>query len=286
MIIINPYFGFRYFNDPIVFFEEQLIVSDGMGYESNPAFLIDRSYFNNNLIMYVLCGELYVEQFGRKLLIAETQGVLMDLTKKHRYYLGKCSESHIIWFHFRGKACQGIIDELSKNDKMPMVFTAPWFEKEIYNIFDIARSADRTKEFAISTKIYQMIVNITKPYIIEMLSQSNDFDRFKNNIDAYITLNITKKIRLDEIAGHFNMSRYYFCRQFKENFNTTPFEYIKLKKIEVAKKILINTNDSIVEISNYLSFYDQGYFSNVFKSIVGCSPKDYRKKKLKDFEKT
>ena len=38
------------------FAEETLMVSDAMGYESNPDFLIDRSNFNNNLIMYVLSG--------------------------------------------------------------------------------------------------------------------------------------------------------------------------------------------------------------------------------------
>lgn len=276
MIIINPYVNFRYFNDPSPFAEKQLIVSDGMGYESNPFLLIDRNYFNNNLIMFVLCGVLYVEQYGKKHKITEKQGILMELTQKHKYYFDKSCETHIIWFHFRGKPCQEFINELNINKKMPMTFTAQWMEKEIYNIFDIAKSEDRTKEFSVSSKIYSIILDITKQSILEIQTKNNSYNSFKNKVDNYLSGNMDKKLSLDDMARHFNMSKYHFCRNFKVQLNTTPFDYIKIKKIEIAKKMLIYTNDSISEISNYLCFYDQGYFSNVFKSVAGCSPKKFR----------
>lgn len=273
---ISPYINFRHFYEPSSYAEQRLVVSDGMGYESNPAFLIDRNYFNNNLIMFVVCGALYVEQFGKKHRVIENQGILMELTQKHKYYFDKSCKSHIIWFHFRGKPCQELINDLNINKKMPMIFTGKWVEKEIYSIFEIAKSEDRTKEFAVSSKIYSVILEITKQSILEIQTKSSNYSSFKQEVDSYLSANTDTKLTLDDIAKHFNLSRYHFCRSFKEQFNTTLFDYIKIKKIETAKKMLLYTSDSISDISNYLNFYDQGYFSNVFKSVVGCSPRKFR----------
>jgi AraC-like DNA-binding protein len=272
--------NFKYFKDPSLFADENLIVSDGMGYECNPAFLIDRNYFNNNLIMFVLSGVLYVEQFGKKHKITKKQGILMELTQKHKYYFDRDSEASIIWFHFRGKSCQDLINELNVHKKMPLVFTAEWMEKDIYDIFNYARSQEITKEFSISSKIYSTILNVTKQSFLEIQTKNYKYSDFKNLIDNYISVNMSVKLSLDDLARHFKMSKYHFCRRFKEELGTTPFDYIKTKKIEIAKKMLIYTNDSIAEISNYLCFYDQGYFTNVFKSVVGCSPKRYRHKEI------
>lgn len=276
MVTMNTYVNFRYFYDPSPFAEKYLIVSDGMGYQCNPSFLIDRNYFNNNLIMFVLSGVLHVEQYGRKYKLTKKQGILMELTKKHKYYFNKSCETHIIWFHFRGTPCQEYINELIVNKKMPMVFTAPWLENEIYDIFNTAKSEDNTKEFSIASKVYSIILDITKHSLLEIQAKSSNYNIFKNEVDNYLSANLDKKLRLDDIARHFKTSKYHFCRSFKEQMNTTPFDYIKTKKIEVAKKMLISTNESISEISNFLCFYDQGYFSNAFKSVVGCSPKKFR----------
>lgn len=281
MIHINPYVNFRYFHDPSPLADKQLIVSDGMGYECNPSFFIDRNYFNNNLIMYVLSGELYVEQFGTKYRITGKQGILIELTQKHKYYFDKSCETHMIWFHFRGNPCQDLINELHNNQKMPMVFTAQWLEDEIYSIFNIVKSEDRTKEFTVSSKIYSMILEITKQSILDIQTENDTYNSFKNEVDNYLSANVDTKLSLDDIARHFKMSKYHFCRSFKEQLNTTPFDYIKAKKIEIAKKMLIYTNDSVSDISNYLCFYDQGYFSNVFKSVVGCSPRKFRMENMK-----
>ena len=42
--------------------------------------------------------------------------------------------------------------------------------------------------------------------------------------------------------------------------------------------MLLNTNLSVKQIANHLSFADEYYFSNVFKQKVGLSPTAYRKK--------
>ena len=94
------------------FAEETLMVSDAMGYESNPDFLIDRSNFNNNLIMYVLSGCLVAEQYGETHEILPGHGILMDLRDTHKYYFMEKGHSEIIWLHFRGTPVDAVINHL------------------------------------------------------------------------------------------------------------------------------------------------------------------------------
>ena len=53
-------------------------------------------------------------------------------------------------------------------------------------------------------------------------------------------------------------------------------QYISLKRIERAKMLLHSSNQSIQSISEELGFCNQSYFSEIFRSIVGMSPGEYR----------
>ena len=70
----------------------------------------------------------------------------------------------------------------------------------------------------------------------------------------------------------------YFRRCFKKETGTTPIAYLIELRIEYAKKLLVQKSDSRISIAEiaYLSgFYDQHYFSRLFKSKVGCTPQDF-----------
>lgn len=53
-------------------------------------------------------------------------------------------------------------------------------------------------------------------------------------------------------------------------------EYIHRLKMAEAKNILLNTRQSIKEVSSALGYADVFYFSRLFKKLVGVSPNRYR----------
>jgi YesN/AraC family two-component response regulator len=54
-------------------------------------------------------------------------------------------------------------------------------------------------------------------------------------------------------------------------------EYVTKQKMFYAKNMILNTNKSIVEISNELGFCDCGYFIKCFSRFEGMTPAAYRK---------
>ena len=83
-------------------------------------------------------------------------------------------------------------------------------------------------------------------------------------------------------AEHFNISYSYFSRSFKSIMNRSFKDYVNYLKINDARKMLLETDKSIAEISSLLGFSSSSHFINVFGRLNGCSPKQYRKNIEKD----
>ncbi len=94
----------------------------------------------------------------------------------------------------------------------------------------------------------------------------------------YVNKNISLDINIDSICAAVNISKYYFCRQFKKHTGMTVMKYILKTRIVLAKIDLKKTNLSVSEISEKYGFSSVSYFSRVFKEEERCSPLQYRKK--------
>ena len=92
----------------------------------------------------------------------------------------------------------------------------------------------------------------------------------------YIDQNIATPMTLDELAQKAGMSRTYFSTVFKNLNGMTPWEYIGLKRIERARRLLRTTDKSVLEISLDCGFNNVSQFNRQFKSITGLKPMEYK----------
>ena len=88
------------------------------------------------------------------------------------------------------------------------------------------------------------------------------------------------KTTVADLAESYGMSEGHFIRQFKMYTGQTPLGYRSLKRVEMAKSLLVGTDMSVTDISESLGVEDTHYFSRVFKRHVGVSPREYRNKYL------
>lgn len=100
-----------------------------------------------------------------------------------------------------------------------------------------------------------------------------------SRICAYVKLNHTQNITLDDVCHEFSCSRSHLSHTFKSNTGMGFREYLAHLRIEDAKSLLLHSRLTVTEIAMSVGFSDSNYFSNVFKSVVGVSPLTYRKKK-------
>ena len=95
-------------------------------------------------------------------------------------------------------------------------------------------------------------------------------------ITEYINANYSQKITLDDIAKKVYLSRSYISTVFKDEMGVSLTDYIRDVRIEKSKLLLLDNKVRIVDISGLCGFDDQSYFTKVFRSCVGVTPKKYR----------
>ncbi|OAS13266.1 AraC family transcriptional regulator [Paenibacillus oryzisoli] len=102
-------------------------------------------------------------------------------------------------------------------------------------------------------------------------------DRLKMII-AYINLNFSLPIRLEDLAALVSFSDSYFCRYFKSYTGKSPLVYLNQVRVQRAAILLRETDRRITEISLDVGFNTLSYFIGVFKAHFGDTPSTYRKR--------
>lgn len=92
----------------------------------------------------------------------------------------------------------------------------------------------------------------------------------------YISKNFSENLTLEEVALHVHLNPAYFSSMFKQSTGSSFKEYLNMIRIEESKRLLSNTDYSIIDIAVATGFEDQSYFTRVFKKYTGLTPKQYR----------
>lgn len=94
---------------------------------------------------------------------------------------------------------------------------------------------------------------------------------------TYMTEHYQEQITLGALAEYLHVSEGYISRLFKAETRTNIFKYLNQIRISKAKKLLRDHTLKPYQVSEMAGFNNRVYFDNVFKSIVGVTPSEYRK---------
>jgi transcriptional regulator GlxA family with amidase domain len=108
--------------------------------------------------------------------------------------------------------------------------------------------------------------------------QRNHSDEKIVEAQLFIEKNYEHSLSIEGLAGRYYMSNRNFIRRFEAATGNTPLEYLQRVRIEAAKKLLENSNDSIEQIAFKCGYDDIGFFRKIFKRNVALNPKEYQKK--------
>lgn len=107
-------------------------------------------------------------------------------------------------------------------------------------------------------------------------SYSDNQKQIYFDIMDYIKTNISRNIKIAEIAAAFGYNEKYISHRFAEICGIPLKQYILKTKMDQASYMLTDTNKSITEIARELGFTDSHNFSRTYKKITGLSPSEYR----------
>ncbi len=93
----------------------------------------------------------------------------------------------------------------------------------------------------------------------------------------YMHTHFCRRISIRALSEMVHMSERNFYRHFREKTGFNPTTYLLRIRMEYAASILRESDDSVAEIARKCGCCDSSDFYRKFKSVYGCSPRDFRR---------
>ncbi len=220
-------------------------------------------------IIYVTSGEVHMcEELpeGRREIRAK-KGELFILSPETLHYgTDTTHDVSFYWIHFS-----------LNNGELP-------FDRRFFTKFENSYLFKELLHYNNLSNIPEYLVNSVLLHILSELCRISDdsyfadFDNLAENIYEWIRINAKAKLRVGNIAEHFEYSNDHISRICKRYFKMTAKELINSFLMSKAKSALLNTDKYIKEIADMLGFSDDKAFIAYFKYHENCFPSEFRKR--------
>ena len=140
----------------------------------------------------------------------------------------------------------------------------------------LANTKNPLSQKSVTAAILSLLVFVSGIRQTDMTSSAKGLPQDIISAITYINTRYTENISLDMLADAQHMSKFHFCRVFKEVTGTTFLEYLHNVRLSHAHRLLIQSDLSISEIAARTGFGSAAYFSRVFKKAHGVSPRAAR----------
>ena len=94
----------------------------------------------------------------------------------------------------------------------------------------------------------------------------------------YMEEHYQEKLYIRDLASLCHLNEQYFTRFFGNHVGVPPLEYLNRYRVKKATDLMIYSEEKIVDIAKNTGFHNQGNFIKTFRTIMGESPNQYRKR--------
>jgi AraC family transcriptional regulator len=99
---------------------------------------------------------------------------------------------------------------------------------------------------------------------------------------AYIDDHLCEKIQVKDLSLVARRSTAHFCRAFKRTFGQTPHAYVTAQRVELAKRLMLESSEQLSIIALLCGFTDQAHLSKLFRRSTGETPGAWRRRRRQE----
>jgi AraC-like DNA-binding protein len=95
---------------------------------------------------------------------------------------------------------------------------------------------------------------------------------------AYVEGHLSETIHVSDLSAVARRSTAHFCRAFKRTFDQTPHAYVTARRLERARRLMLEGNEQLSVIAVLCGFTDQAHLSKLFRQHTGETPGAWRRR--------
>lgn len=244
-------------------------------------------YYPSNILLYMQEGQLSLQLSEQTHVVSKGAFALI-----RKYTNGACFKTwgedetcaRMIVFVLQDKFLQNVIQNVSvKSNSLESV--APLVHLP-YNtllkglmgsVETYVEGSSQLDRPMVELKTMEALMAIAKsrPDLLSVLKQYARPERA--DLETFMQYNFMYNIPLEKLARMTGRSLSTFNRAFKGIYQQSPHKWIKQQRLEMAKRLLVQTDKKPSDIYLEVGFEDLAHFSRSFKNHFGKNPSEIKK---------
>ncbi|NOU88305.1 helix-turn-helix domain-containing protein [Paenibacillus sp. LMG 31460] len=119
---------------------------------------------------------------------------------------------------------------------------------------------------------------LTELELLQHMKQHKTNDLLMQQAYSYLQLHACLDFSMSQMAANLGISRSQFTRRFQAAYGVGPAAYVTTLRLEEAKRLLLETDDTLESIAFQCGYESGSYLCRVFTSKIGLNPSSFRQK--------
>ena len=148
-----------------------------------------------------------------------------------------------------------------------------WFDLGLYLVelfCDHQTAMDAAKHFMVDLE------RSTQLSFSPLSSKKHHGDPVILEVQRWMENHYAERITMESVGDQFGLSNRSLVRRFKLATGVTPLNYLQEVRLDVASKLLVQSNRSVDDITHAIGYEDISSFIRLFKRRTNYSPSNYR----------
>jgi AraC family cel operon transcriptional repressor len=230
-------------------------------------------------ILYAIEGEGQITLEGRTLDLNRDHAVVIPPYTRHT--LVSSSRLTVLVLAFRKEAVDRPVQSelldpyFNKADLIELnPFTSSEVRRLLRKMLFEQQRRDALAHLAVKIHLQEMFLLLAR---MNQPFRADDANSLRaEKIREYIDTHYFERLSAKDIADKLGVGIRQVNNIFKEQYGTTPMQYLAEVRIDVAKRLLIESDHDIASICFEVGYETLSTFYRTFKNIVKMSPNRYR----------
>jgi AraC family transcriptional regulator of arabinose operon len=233
-------------------------------------------------VIFIYCaeGQGWCDIAGRRHSVRKNQLLVIPAGTPHVYGADNDSPWTIHWFHAIGANMPHYLERLGVANGQPIVPFGG--DVQLYSLFEdllegLQHGFTLTHLIYAAHSLAHLMGLILRHKEEAWHGEASARERINESL-KFMKSHLREPLNVSSLAALVNLSRSHYTALFSRVTGYAPLSYLNHLRMQRAVELLNSTDWPIKQISDYLGFSDQFYFSRAFAKMHSHSPSEHRRR--------
>lgn len=234
--------------------------------------LVTRRFHHHTLIL-TISGRGLIEVAGQRFAAGAGSVVWLDTAMQYAHGCHPDADHwRYLWMSIDGHGLDAVFAFLRVGQSP--VFSGPSSAEPLFEqAIDMLARRSQTTDALSSAVVGQLVAQL----VAERGEQVEDSGERIQRLMRALRADIARNWQIEDMAAISSLSASQLHRQFRQKTGTTPMDWIRHERMNLAKRLLTDSDAKISAVALSSGYADPYHFSRDFRRIAGQSPSEFRR---------